>query len=355
MPYKQYTHCVGKEEFTGLWSGWMIGGIVTAALGLLAIVLGGGIGAPVLFAGLIMTLEAACGFLLGGKLICLGHNQCAIGKVVQLEPVGFDKPFPEDIDNDYSINILLAPHVEPVTEDTVRNDGGQGRLIAKQPVIDELGLGYAGYPHKNTDLPESDQLYHIPVLHCEFEGGRIDSVCSAGKVAAAFLAVGAALCLIPIIGWLACLLALLIAAAILLGAWFLAHDGNPYDALGDPENGDVDLGQYVIVRGDWTYDAGHADGWNELHPVTFVARIQKVPQFDAAGNPLPPLNPPWQEGKDPAIIANFKNYLNEACEQTHKPYEPEVQDEQRDPRNRWCFHPVVDGCEPEPDDVPIPK
>ncbi len=74
MPYKQYTHCVSKEEFTGLWSGWMVGGILVAAAGLIASLLGGGaVGAPLLVAGVVMSLEAACDFLLGGKLICLGH------------------------------------------------------------------------------------------------------------------------------------------------------------------------------------------------------------------------------------------------------------------------------------------
>jgi hypothetical protein len=334
----------------------MVGGIVVAAAGLIASLLGGGVvGVPLLVAGVVMSLEAACAFLLGGKLVCLGHNECAVGKIVQVEPVGFDKSFPETIDNDYCINVLLAPHVEPVTEDTVRGDGGQGRLIAEQPAIDELGLGYAGYPHKNTALPASDPLYHIPVLHCEFEGGRVDNICSASKVAGPIAAAGLAFCAIPFIGWVACLIALIIALLILAVAWNTAHDGSADDALGDPEAGEVNVGQYVIVRGDWTYDAGHEDGWNELHPVTFVQRVQPLKRFDADGDELPPLHPPWQEGSDQATVAAFKLYLAEACEQTHKPYEPEVEDEQRDPPNRWCLHPVVDGCEPEPDDVPIPK
>jgi hypothetical protein len=30
------------------------------------------------------------------------------------------------------------------------------------------------------------------------------------------------------------------------------------------------------VRGDWVYDAGHA-GWNEVHPVRHVQRLDNVP------------------------------------------------------------------------------
>lgn len=356
MPYKQYTHCVSKEEFTGLWSGWMGGGMVFAGVGLITALAGGGaVGVVLLVVGVLMGLGAACDFLLGGKLICLGHNECAVGKIVQVEPVGFGKSFPETIDNDYCINVLLAPHAEPVTEDTVRGDGVQGHLIARQSAIDGLGLGFAGYPHENTALPESDPRHHIPVLHCEFEGGRVDNVCAASKVAGPIAAAGLAFCAIPFVGWIACLIALIIALLILAVAWNTSHHGSAKDALGDPEAGEVNVGQYVIVRGDWTYDAGHEDGWNELHPVTFIQRVQAAVEFGPDGKEISRTDPPWLEGNDQATVAAFKIRLADYCEQTHKPHEPEVEDEQKEPPNRWCLHPVVDGCEPEWDDDHLPK
>jgi hypothetical protein len=61
-------------------------------------------------------------FMLNGKLICLHRSAgecqcssdnttvCAIGEIADTEAVGEDKNPVEDIDNDYAINLILAPY-----------------------------------------------------------------------------------------------------------------------------------------------------------------------------------------------------------------------------------------------------
>jgi len=193
--------------------------------------------------GVASWLKEFCDFLLGGKLICLGGTECAVGHVVGIEPVGFGKPFPDDIDNDFSFNLLLAPHtVEDfagaakqltfvdeaklpaekqanfLNQKLVAADGMQGRLISDpsaslpnpgdwpDPLDKKGGLkstGYAAPPvvyvwgagGPTQYIPsddKSDRLLEevkqdaagarrapIPVLHCECEGSRPFLVCQA--------------------------------------------------------------------------------------------------------------------------------------------------------------------------------
>ena len=117
----QYTSCVEAKDFTGLSEAVIVA--------LAALILGGGIaslftfgiGALVAVASLVQLLRYVLNFMLNGKLICLhrnvadcncggtGNTVCAIGEVADTEAVGEDKnPF-EDIDNDYAMNLILAP------------------------------------------------------------------------------------------------------------------------------------------------------------------------------------------------------------------------------------------------------
>ena len=54
-------------------------------------------------------LLSICDYILHGKLVCLGGDRCAIGRVASFETVddksGFDK-----LDNDFSINLALCPN-----------------------------------------------------------------------------------------------------------------------------------------------------------------------------------------------------------------------------------------------------
>ena len=117
----QYTKCVEPEAFTtkGATIAW-------AALGA---VLGAGIAyvtfplllASAAAAGLVGALKIILDWTVNGKLICLYNDDgrvtgncergtvCAFGTVLDTEDVGEDKNLFEDVDNDYSMNLLLAP------------------------------------------------------------------------------------------------------------------------------------------------------------------------------------------------------------------------------------------------------
>ena len=131
-------------------------------------------------------------------------------------------------------------------------------------------------------------------------------------------------------------------AAVVATAWALgSNDNRDFDGGGDLKANDL-----VLIRGRWVYDAGHK-GWNELHP---VKRIQKIPDQDACR---------W---------ATFDDLKKRWCDEVDNPHHPErrgrtarrrhlVQkqtwDLQRQPKHRWFFHPLVDGCEPPVEDPTI--
>jgi hypothetical protein len=171
MGYVQYTHCVTRDEYEVM--GWE--SFIGPALGVVAAVVIGiltvpGVGVLVGLVAGIWAFEKVCAYLLGGKLICLAHDQCAIGRVVQIEPVGYGKDGFEEIDNDFAVNLLLAPHTTNADRATIAGDGLQGELIAqKSPETD--GLDFTGY--------DTNHGITIPVLHTEFEGSRIRDFCDA--------------------------------------------------------------------------------------------------------------------------------------------------------------------------------
>ena len=117
----QYTSCVEAANFKPL------NKAILATLGTL-IVAGGiaslftfGIGAIISIAARVQLLRYVLDFMLNGKLICLHRNNpdcdcgnggntiCAIGEVADTEGVGEDKNPIEDVDNDYAMNVILAP------------------------------------------------------------------------------------------------------------------------------------------------------------------------------------------------------------------------------------------------------
>jgi hypothetical protein len=153
----------------------------------------------------LSLLEDTCDYMLHGKLVCLGGDRCAIGHVAGFETVA-DKKFPDTIDNDFSINLLLSTwdlefftyHTKAEGYHLVADDtqpGSLGPLIKEQPGMPmprEAETGswhsprYAGtfvtFPDKTYityDPPEGIHgvPYDVPVLHCEIEGERAHLVC----------------------------------------------------------------------------------------------------------------------------------------------------------------------------------
>jgi hypothetical protein len=373
-----FTHCVSKDDYHN----------------------------PVSFgldAGLATLGKDACDYLLGRKLICLGGVKCAIGTIIHIEPVGYEKPFPKDIDNDFCVNVLLFPHeVEefgPSTGATdkisnwneVTGDGVQGALVlppSGMPEPNEPASEPTPYTHTYLfGVPDGPKPYEpnedkteraleeakqdasgikrieIPVLHCEFEGSRIFAVCSAIEPFLDIATGGpggggcrAAIGWIPFFGDLICTivetlitiaLAPLIAAAA-AGAW---ASSAIFDELANtgPISRSVSLGEPVIVTGTWTWDGGHS-GWNELHP-TFTLQKIVLPESATAGFPT-------ADAK--AFVDRWCSLVSQAPPRTGEAQQPltpaqqDTQDRQQQPENGWHFHPAIDGCAPDkpPDEPP---
>ena len=345
MP-KQCKHCVSRSTFDDLGFTDFIGPLITFLGGIVAAIFLGPVGAIIATVGAWWALEQVCAFLRGGKLICLEKATCVIGRVVELEPVGHHKSGFEQIDNDYSANLLVAPHPPTASRATIEGDGLQGTFVKESPIT--AGLGFDGYTTEKAG-------FKISIMHCEFEGNRVCTFCDAAAAVIALLGVAAALswlCAVPIIGWIACAIGwpivLAVAGALLLDGWFGAHDGNPADAAVNPGDGVLSAmddsgkgGDHVIIRGDWVYDAGHG-GWNEFHPVRSVQKIHDAPY--------------WVVGSDTEAVAAFEPVYKEWCEFTSMADRPDIQEEQKEPRNRWHFHPELDGCdEPEEEDPGVPR
>ena len=406
----QYTSCVEAADFKPLNTALL------ATLGTL-IVAGGitalftfGIGAAVSVAALVQLLRYVLDFMLNGKLICLHRNNadcncgeggntiCAIGEVSDTEGVGEDKnPF-EDIDNDYAMNVILAPFnlrtlaqlkdgpkaLAAVTDPSLP----QGDLLKMQPGTPKDDDGkdqFTGYFRTMVYQQKDDKYYSwtelvgrdygwtgiigpdqqkaygdylvknawldpikapIPTLHCEFEGSRIRDMLA---VIEAFSFGGSwckknwlfrALCVV-----LQTIFAPFALAAVAV-AWAAAKDGDDSDAVAG--GGHVNSKDWVVLRGRWAYDAGHT-GWNEVHA---TRTVQKIDRNDVPSDP-----------------ARFRDYQKRWCERLSEvphiedpdlhPLSPEQQtvaDNQHAPENQWVLHPEVDGCEPEdPRNPPVIK
>lgn len=335
--FKSYTYCTSPEDFEALWLTEVKTGAIFAGIATLAGLFFGG---PVaILLGVIGGFVMICHifeFLLGGKMICLGGDKCAIGRVVGIETAD-SKSFPDNIDNDYSINLLLWPHEPGVDQATVEKDGKQGGLIKEQDATKNLGLDFVGY---------EGGLYankkKSAVLHCEIEGARIYNMYQAVKVAYPLLAIGLALLSIPVVGWIVGGALILIALLILLFSWLFSDDGSLDDT--DSNTGELHIegdykfdedgyaiegpykGDTIFVMGRWVYDAGH-EGWNELHP---IKHLQKV------NNGSPEDTPKW-------------------CEMVGQTKDPIVRGNQDKKENKWEYHPLIDGCVPKNNEEPIIK
>jgi hypothetical protein len=373
MAYKQYTHCTPTSDFKkfdrdvrGQVMG--IGGLSIMIAGLIAQALVPGygiyfvlIGSAPLLAAIIMTFE----FLLGGKLICLGGDKLAIGKVISVELPDTKNGVIDNIDNDLSINILLCPYdIKYDTGDTKESaeknfnevlklkdidfskpTNFQDFLVQEQPASSNHGVPYTNY--------ESMPFKFKPNFHIELEGARISNMYAAFLALWALLVIAAlaslAIATIPGIGWLLALLLMLIItlAGALLGlgvaalTYVASSDGSLDDV--DPSIGVLHPGDLIIAYGTWTYDSGHnydkePTGWNELHPVKFLSKGHIIKK-DAKGYPF---EVPTNEclGKDQAVL--WEEKIKEALSM------PDLRGTVgKDPLVGSSYHPLIDGCEPQ--------
>ena len=196
---------------------------------------------------------------------------------------GFDR-----IDNDLSINLLLCPHQKIVPDEATTFEAFnlpdadptdplnyQDFLVQEQSASKDHGIPYTGY--------EAAEFAQKPNFHVELEGSRIYDMYQAFLAAWAILVgvalAAAAVAAVPVIGWLLALTLFMLFGAgigggIAAGAWGGADEGSTSDL--DPTIGELHINDVLVSYGTWAYDSGHnADlnaGWNELHPVKFLAK-----------------------------------------------------------------------------------
>lgn len=360
MAYKQYTHCTDTSDFDPLnqplATAMGLGGLIAmiASIFLQAAIPYYGIffvlvGSAFLLAAIINTFE----YLLGGKLICLGGDKLAIGKVITVELPGTKDGVVANIDNDYSINILLCPHEIEFNVDKPEENfelvkaGGdsnpaiyfQDFLVQEQAASSNHGVPYTGY--------ESAPFAKKPNFHIELEGARIANMYAAFLAAWAILVIAAlaaaAVAAIPGIGWLLAILIMLFGAAVGAGIAAITYAASSDGSLDDldPTIGVLHAGDLLISYGTWTYDSGHNSdlhaGWNELHPVKFLSKGNTIYE-DAEGFTL---KMPTTQclGKDQAAI--WEEKIKESLNM------PDLKKTVgKDPLAGTSYHPLIDGCPP---------
>jgi len=368
MAAPEYTTCVDPKDYKD--PGFPAGNFFTA------------LGSVIAQGGIDLLLKV-CDYLLHGKLVCLGGDRCAMGRVASFETVD-DKSGFEKIDNDFCINLALCPDplgglqagkAHRLDNYNMAIANKQGELIDERPGMpnprtpsdgadkdppEAPSHKYAGtfvlihtilslsnpIPEEIANESESD-TWHLPVLHTEIEGDRTTFVCAAAN--AIWRPISNTVCQIPLIGGFVCFLAslaLLPFAPFLLAALTAAWAAGRNDNRDFDGGGDLKADDLVLIRGRWVYDAAH-QGWNELHP---VKHIQRIPDESVCS---------WSE---------FDDLSKRWCDQAEKiPHAPATAsappkdsssaqqatwDAQTRPENRWYFHPLIDGCKPNNDQLP---
>jgi hypothetical protein len=396
----QYTSCVEAKDFEPI-KMWYVGVLIAAvAGGSLAALFSGGIGLLIAIPAFVEALHYVSDWMLNGKLICLHRDAAkmcgdhemvwALGEVADTEDVGEDKNPIEDIDNDYAMNVILAPFDMMAFGDSAQKNldlatkGTQGDLLAEQKDMpkfegyfrtmivtmsdkkyrawtDVVGrdYGWTGIIGPDQQKAWSDYVLDpanavllpekrsVPVLHCEFEGSRIKDVLDATNT----FDLGSSWCKKNFFTKFVCKVIQILTSPVLLiviaKAWASAKDGDPADAL--EGGGTISSKDQVIAGGRWAFDGGH-DGYNEFHATRIVQKVSyvpkdpatfadyykrwcdqqgRVPHTDPAGN-SPPGSTPKGAPPGPPLT----------------PKQQETYDNQQKPENQWVLHPAVDGCQP---------
>lgn len=345
MAYRQYTSC----EQPGDYVDFSLNAI--GIRNILIVVLSGGFGAWLIavFAGgplalmaavaLFVSLVAYLVWWLHHRLICLGGDRCLVGMVRSLGPAN---PIEKAGDNDFSMNVLLAPGPTAFISDfgspsvpgpppdvAAYQTATQGVLVSPQPQILAIGRTY---------VSDAGHLKYVTALHCEFEGSGIRNLLVWASAVLAFLVAALAVQLLTSgLGWLVSLLIMI--AIFLGGSGALIGLGAGPDAAGaghptdiDPELATLKRGDIVVLKGAWVYDSLH-HGWNELHPIKACCKIGET----TIGGAWPP-----ELATGPAVEALLKTWCGmlDDCDAA------EEGGSRDDPAHDWVLHPLVDGCRP---------
>lgn len=247
---------------------------------------------------------------------------------------------------------------------------------------------YKGYD--GTDKPDNPGGRWT--LHCEIEGNGMETLCSIAKalawVAPLLSAAGAVAgaivgavygftkvyeaihkackkaCKIPILCDIVCFVVAAVPAVVagyvgaIVGAVIgaipgvaplliaglisipLRENGSWDDVANDPESGTIEEEDRVFVFGDQVYDAGHSDGWVEIHP---VKHLQKMCSHETP-NCAPAEVTGAPRFRSPAFVAEVKTFWDTWCGAVTLGRSAATLTAQQQPSNWWCLHPAVDGC-----------
>jgi hypothetical protein len=327
VAYVQYTKCVAPGDHTGL-----APGLIATAIGVVFALVSGAIFAA-LSIGAMTALVLYCRWWLFDRLVCLGGDRCAVGLLVATHPPSKKSGF-DAFDTDYSIDLLLAPSKSGDDDKTVLG-GFQGELIRQPATVSGHNWPWKG---EFADVPvvlpvgTTPSIRKMPILHAEFEGGGVWVLYHFALAALAVVIAGTVLCMIPIIGWIACAIAALIALALVgIGALAALNDtGSPTDV--DPTLDDLhSYKDVLLVRGTWVYDSAH-EGWNEIHPIKHCQRILDGVSGALTGWP-----------------ADIETRVRQWCAAVGEATSAVTVAAQGRPEHQWTVHPVVDGCQPTSD------
>jgi hypothetical protein len=377
--------------------GALAGGAIGLLGGGIGVAIGAAVGGYIGFS--YGFVEGFCDQWLNWRLICVQRDQCAIGHVAWIETMANkfgDDPIDWLFDNDLSFNLRLLPYTKKeFPRDGPAHDYGLDKIVAdpfpaatllrKPRKADgtEWDLSYKGY--SGDDKPNHPGSRWT--LHSEIEGNGMQTLCSIAKVLAILAPLTAVLgpiagavagavegavkgynwahdgckksCSVPIFCDIVCFLAGVVAAvvagvigavlgailgaipgmgAVFLGAGlslFVRHNGDFSDVQNDPASGNIEDEDCVIVWGDEVYDAGHSDGWVEIHPVRHLQKVtQRAPTADTTTDGF---------RVDP-FKADVNKIWTDWCNGVMTAYDPKTKGAQQDPVNMWCLHPLVDGC-----------
>jgi hypothetical protein len=311
-------------------------------------------------------------------------------------------------DNDLSFNVRMMPFTAK-TKGNWEFDENDFRLssefTAKQIVDSKyeagkrldagsaLGKQYDGY--EGTKKPNHPGGRWT--MHCEIEGNGMHMLCTWAKVIAVLgpfgqglssLAGGAVLawvfgrkaaevvwagckkkCKVPILCDIVCAVAAAVAAVVGgivglaigliagaipgLGALFLGtlisvffrDDGAWKDVQNNPESGNIEKGDCVVVFGDQVYDAGHSEGWSEIHPVVQLQKMCVVEPFAAPEECCPGFLTTSADFEDQAKIDENNALWNRWCSALKEGRRADVIQRQSSGSSFFILHPLVDGCQ----------
>jgi hypothetical protein len=323
---RQYTKCISPANHLGKNVAQVI---IAAAVAALAVLLAGAALVPGVAIVVLTAIIAYCRWWLYDRLVCLDGERCAVGWVSKVEPPS-KKSGLDRFDTDYSFNLVLAPNVEGALQAAAENDGFQGDLIRNQLPGWDFTKGFTGMQEgQYSNRPSA-------ALHAEFEGGGVYDLMIACLAALPFAVAAAAVCAIPVVGWIACgvletITGLIFLIGIIVG---LTDTGDPNDV--NPGLGEIRLGDHtgrgadiLVVRGTWVFDSAH-DGWNELHPILHCQRT----------------NDTWGGSWHTTSFAqpNTMAAVQRWCEKVTEVDQPETVRSQQQSANQWEVHPVIDGC-----------